>query len=103
MGNAWEAAFGGTNIIWLILVGIVLGFLAKLLIPGDQNIPWWLTIIAGILGAGLGNIVSALLDVKETSGIDWIQHLLQVAGAVVVVIIVAAIWAKVKGGRRAAA
>lgn len=101
MENAWEAAFGGYNILWLVLIGIVLGFLAKLLVPGEQKIPWWLTIIAGILGAGLGNVVSALIGVEDTAGIDWIRHILQVAGAVVMVLLAAGIWAKVKGGSRA--
>lgn len=101
MKEAFADAFGGYGIISLIIIGIVLGLLAKLLIPGDQGIPIWLTIIAGILGAGLGNLVSALLGVKSTEGIDWIRHLLQLGGAVVMVLLAAAVYAKAKGGRRA--
>lgn len=100
MSEAFKQAFSGYGILGLLIAGIVLGLVAKLLIPGDQKIPFWLTIIAGILGAALGNIASALLGVKDTGGIDWIRHGLQVAGAIVVVLIVSALWAKIRGRAR---
>lgn len=99
--EALGQAFDGYGIIGFLVVGIVLGLLAKLLIPGDQNIPIWLTIICGILGAGLGNVVAALFGWYETDGFDWLRHGLQLAGAIVIVIVVSGIWAKVKGGSRA--
>lgn len=88
------------NWVWAIIVGIVLGFLAKLLLPGRQDIPWWLTIICGILGAFLGNAVSGWLGVKHTSGIDWIRHVLQILGAILIVAVVTPLWASLRGRRQ---
>ncbi|MDX3093877.1 GlsB/YeaQ/YmgE family stress response membrane protein [Streptomyces sp. ME01-24h] len=88
------------NWIWAIIVGIVLGFLAKLLLPGKQDIPWWLTIICGILGAILGNAVAGWIGVRHTSGVDWIRHVLQILGAVLVVAVITPLWASIRGRRR---
>ncbi|QMU75459.1 GlsB/YeaQ/YmgE family stress response membrane protein [Streptacidiphilus sp. PB12-B1b] len=73
------------QIIWIVIVGAILGFLAKLLLPGRQAIPIWLTVLCGMVGALLGNYISSVIGVRHTSGIDWIRHLLQVVGALVVV------------------
>lgn len=105
MGEAFKTAFNGYGIVGLLIAGVILGILARLVIPGEQKIPWWLTILAGIIGAGLGNVVAALLgeEYVETGGFDWVRHGLQLAGAVVAVLVVGGLWAKVKGGSRTAA
>lgn len=83
--------------LWAIVVGLVLGVLARAIIPGKQDIPIWLTVIFGILGSILGNAVAGWAGVGETAGIDWVRHLLQLAGAVLIVAIGAPLWAKIRG------
>lgn len=73
------------QLIWIVIVGAILGFLAKLLLPGRQAIPIWLTVLCGIIGALLGNFLASAIGVRHTSGIDWIRHVLQLVGALVVV------------------
>ncbi|WP_335973188.1 MULTISPECIES: GlsB/YeaQ/YmgE family stress response membrane protein [Streptomycetaceae] len=82
--------------LWAIIVGLVLGLIAKAIIPGKQSLPLWLTVICGIGGSALGNGVSRWLGVRHTSGFDWTRHLLQLVGAIVLVAIGDALWA----GRR---
>ncbi|MCX5113980.1 GlsB/YeaQ/YmgE family stress response membrane protein [Streptomyces sp. NBC_00378] len=79
--------------LWAIIVGLVLGLIAKAILPGKQNIPLWLTIIFGIIGSVLGNSVATWIGVNDTKGIDWIRHLLQLIGAVVVVGVGDMLWA----------
>ncbi|MET9208055.1 GlsB/YeaQ/YmgE family stress response membrane protein [Streptomyces bacillaris] len=69
--------------LWAIIVGLVLGVIARAILPGKQDIPLWLTVIFGILGSILGNAVAGWIGVEDTKGIDWIRHLLQLIGAVV--------------------
>ena len=38
-----------TGIITAIVVGIIIGALGRLVVPGKQNIPIWLTIVVGIV------------------------------------------------------
>jgi uncharacterized membrane protein YeaQ/YmgE (transglycosylase-associated protein family) len=85
--------------LWAIVVGLVLGLIAKAIIPGKQAIPLWLTIVYGIIGSVIGNTVATALHVNNTSGIDWIRHLLQLAGAVVVVALGTPLWTAIRGGR----
>ena len=71
--------------LWAIIVGFVLGLIAKAIIPGKQHSPLWLTTICGILGAIVGNAIARAAGVDATSGIDWWRHLFQVVAAVVIV------------------
>ena len=65
------------NILWIIIGGAIIGVLARLLLPGRQNVPWWAVIGVGIVGMFVGDFLAQLLGVKETSGFDWIRHGLQ--------------------------
>ncbi|MEU8506290.1 GlsB/YeaQ/YmgE family stress response membrane protein [Streptomyces brevispora] len=85
------------NWLWAIIVGLVLGLIAKAILPGKQQIPLWLTTIFGIIGSVLGNAVATWLGVNDTKGIDWTRHLLQLIGAVVVVGVGDMLWASIRG------
>ncbi len=92
-----------TGIITAIIIGAIIGFLGRLVVPGKQNIPIWLTIVVGIVAAFVGNWLAGVFGVRHTSGIDWIRHVFQIVAAVVGVIAASAIYAKVKGGSRTTA
>ncbi|GHB29343.1 MULTISPECIES: GlsB/YeaQ/YmgE family stress response membrane protein [Streptomyces] len=85
--------------LWAIIVGLVLGLIARAILPGKQDIPLWLTVVFGILGSILGNAVATWIGVNDTKGIDWIRHLLQLLGAVAVVGVGDMLWQSIKGNR----
>ncbi|WP_330291983.1 GlsB/YeaQ/YmgE family stress response membrane protein [Streptomyces sp. NBC_00576] len=85
--------------LWAIIVGFVLGLLAKAIIPGKQHSPLWLTTIFGILGAIVGNAIARGIGIDETSGIDWGRHALQLAAAVVIVLLGDMAYSKMRGRR----
>ncbi|EFE70320.1 MULTISPECIES: GlsB/YeaQ/YmgE family stress response membrane protein [Streptomyces] len=74
--------------LWAIIVGFVLGLIAKAVIPGKQHIPLWLSTICGIVGALVGNAIARGFGVAATPGIDWSRHIFQVVAAVVIVFFV---------------
>jgi len=77
------------GIVSAIIVGLIVGALGRLVLPGKQNIPVWLTIVVGIGAALLGTAIARGLGLAETPGIDWTEILIQVALAAVGVALVA--------------
>ncbi|WP_267241433.1 GlsB/YeaQ/YmgE family stress response membrane protein [Streptomyces sp. PR69] len=73
--------------LWAIIVGLVLGLIAKALIPGKQHSPLWLTTLFGMAGAAAGNWMAMGLGIDETRGIDWGRHALQLGAAIVIVLL----------------
>ncbi|WP_406305823.1 GlsB/YeaQ/YmgE family stress response membrane protein [Streptomyces sp. NBC_00879] len=88
--------------LWAIIVGFVLGLIAKAIIPGKQHSPLWLTTICGIVGALIGNALARGFGIDETSGIDWGRHVLQLAAAVVIVLLGDMAYTAVRGNRQRA-
>ena len=80
-----------TGIITAIIIGLIIGALGRLVVPGRQHIPLWLTLLIGIVAAFLGTLLAAVLGVDKTSGIDWIELILQVAVAAVGVTVAASL------------
>lgn len=68
-----------TGIFTAIVIGLIIGALGRLVVPGKQNIPIWLTLVIGVVAALLGTFVAGLFGVANTRGVDWIELILQVA------------------------
>lgn len=86
--------------LWAIIVGFVLGLIAKAILPGKQHSPLWLTTVFGIIGAVVGNWLATKFGINETKGIDWGRHALQLVAAVVVVGVGDAAYKMIKGNRQ---
>lgn len=77
-----------TGIITAIIIGAIIGALGRLVVPGRQPIPIWLTILVGIAAAFVGTFVARLLGLPvATSGIDWIELIVQIVVAAIFVMI----------------
>jgi uncharacterized membrane protein YeaQ/YmgE (transglycosylase-associated protein family) len=66
-------------IISAIVVGLIVGALGRLVVPGRQDMSIWLTIAIGIVAALIGSLIASALGVGDTRGIDWIKLIIQVA------------------------
>jgi uncharacterized membrane protein YeaQ/YmgE (transglycosylase-associated protein family) len=81
------------TIIGLIIVGAIAGFLARLIVPGKQNLGIIATILLGIVGSFVGGFLGFLLF-----GSDPNQGFLQpsgIIGSIIGAIIVLLIWVAV--------
>ena len=67
-----------SGIISAIVIGIIIGVLGRLVVPGRQRIGILWTILVGIVAAFIGSGIAAAFDVADTKGIDWIEWLIQI-------------------------
>jgi uncharacterized membrane protein YeaQ/YmgE (transglycosylase-associated protein family) len=72
-----------SGIVSAIIIGIVIGVLGRLVVPGRQHIGVIWTILIGIVAAFIGAAIAAGFDVSSTNGVDWIEWLIQIGLAAV--------------------
>jgi len=78
------------GIIWQLIVGLIVGVLARFLLPGKENFPegplgWLLTALLGIIGAWLGTFVGQLLPwTRDGYTAGWIMSIL---GAILLLLV----------------
>jgi uncharacterized membrane protein YeaQ/YmgE (transglycosylase-associated protein family) len=77
-----------TGIISALIIGLIVGALGRLVVPGRQSIPIWLTMLIGIVAALLGTVIARAMGVADTAGVDWVEILIQVVLAAVGVALV---------------
>ena len=78
------------HIIWTLIVGLIVGVLARLIMPGREAFPdgavgWLLTAILGIAGAFIGSLIGGALWGGENYAAGWIMSIL---GAILLLFIV---------------
>jgi len=73
-------------LVWIIL-GLVVGVIAKLIMPGKDPGGFIITIILGIAGAFVGGFISSKIGFGSVTGFDIRSLLIAVGGAVLLLII----------------
>jgi uncharacterized membrane protein YeaQ/YmgE (transglycosylase-associated protein family) len=62
------------SILLYVLVGAVIGVLARFLVPGDDPLGLIGTIVLGIIGAVIGGWLAGEVF-QDTEGVDWIASI----------------------------
>lgn len=66
---------GFLDIIWYAIAGIVIGALARLLLPGKQAMGWFATMVLGVVAAIVGGLIwNAIFP--DNDGIAWIGSII---------------------------
>lgn len=81
------------GIIGAIIIGAIIGALGRLILPGKQDIPIWLTVVVGIVAALIGSAIVGPL--RDTDGVDWVELIVQLVLSVIGVALVTSM----RGGR----
>ena len=79
------------SIIGFIVVGAIVGVLARFLVPGDDPMGIFGTIVLGIIGAVIGGWAAGAIF-KDTAGVDWIA-------SVVAAVLLVLVWRALAGNR----
>ena len=76
------------SIILAVVVGAIIGLVARLVMPGKQNIGMIMTVVLGALGGLIGSWVAGSFGYHNANGgIAWIPFLIGVVAAVVLIAI----------------
>ena len=79
------------GVIWTIVLGFVIGLIAKLIHPGKDNMGFITTILLGIAGSFLAGIIGQFIGwYKAGQGAGFIA-------SVIVAILLLVIYGKIKG------
>lgn len=82
--NALAAAVGGVmGLLLAALIGLVIGAVAKLLMPGRDPGGWFVTILLGIAGSWIGRVGLGVLGIQG----PYLGLVAAVAGAMLILFV----------------
>ena len=84
------------SIIWQLIVGLIVGVLARLILPGREAFPdgplgWLLTALLGVVGAFVGGVIARSIWAADNYAAGWIMSIL---GAIILLLIVRLIFGR---------
>jgi uncharacterized membrane protein YeaQ/YmgE (transglycosylase-associated protein family) len=86
------------QILGLIVVGLIIGVLARLIVPGKQRLSMLATLLLGVAGALIGGIIASLLG----TGDIWELNVLGFIVAVIAAVLLIGVAEGLSGGRNRA-
>ena len=86
------------DILGLIVVGLIIGALARLIKPGKQSMSIVATMLLGVAGALIGGLIAGLLGTGGIFELNVLGFILAVVAAVILV----GLYAGASGGRNRA-
>lgn len=73
------------SLISMLIVGLVVGLLARAIKPGSDAMGWVMTIVLGVLGSALGGFLASMLGFAGQSGfMGWVFSII---GAIIILFI----------------
>lgn len=84
------------HIIGQLIIGLIVGVIARLILPGKEALPdgalgWLVTAIIGIVGAFIGGFIARSLWADEAYAVGWIMSII---GAVILLYVVRLIFGR---------
>ncbi len=73
------------DILGLIVIGLIIGALARLIVPGKQHISIAMTLVLGVVGALIGGFIASLFGTGDIFELNVLGFILAVIAAVILV------------------
>jgi len=70
------------QLLGLLIVGLIIGALARLLLPGRQKIGLGLTLLLGVVGAVIGGVIASAIGSGDVFELNVIGFIVAVASSV---------------------
>ena len=73
--------------IGFLVFGLVVGVLARLLVPGRQALSLWMTLLLGVIGSVVGGVVANAIGTGDVFELNFIGAVVAIAASVVLIVI----------------
>jgi uncharacterized membrane protein YeaQ/YmgE (transglycosylase-associated protein family) len=75
------------HIIRMVVVGFIVGLIARAIVPGADSMKWYMTALLGIVGAFIGGLIHKLIH-PSSAGEPFhpAGFLMSIIGAVIVIV-----------------
>ena len=81
------------GLLWMLLIGLVSGAIARALVPGKDPMAWWQTLLLGVVGSYVGGFVGSLFPGgRSPLELGPSNIILSVVGAIIALLV----WRRVK-------
>ena len=79
---------GVMHVVWMLIVGLIVGALARLLVPGQEHLGFLMTSLVGVMGSFVGGFIGSVVS-RPTEGSFFhpAGFVLSVIGAIVVLVL----------------
>jgi len=74
---------GVMSIIWMIIVGFIVGLLARFFYPGAVALGFWMTTLLGIGGSLVGGVISSVIFKSADGKFHPAGWILSIIGALI--------------------
>lgn len=75
------------GLIWLLIVGLVAGLLARAIVPGNDSMGILATILLGVVGSFVGGFIGALFSSSNVLDFNTSGFILSIVGAIVALLV----------------
>jgi uncharacterized membrane protein YeaQ/YmgE (transglycosylase-associated protein family) len=88
------------SIILAIIVGAIIGVVARLVMPGKQNVGMIMTVVIGAVGGLIGSAVASQFGYHNANGgIAWVPFFIGVGAAIILIALYEALTGRRTGTR----
>ncbi len=84
-GRRWVCHGDMIQILGFLLIGVVIGVLARVLRPGKQSLSMMATIGVGLVAALIGGVVATLIGSGSLDELNFIGFVVAVIAAIVII------------------
>jgi len=76
------------NLLGWAVFGLIVGLLARLLVPGRQAMGLFATMALGVVGSLIGGSISFLIRGGPTDGFEPSGYIMSIIGAIILIVVV---------------
>ena len=82
------------SIVWMIIVGFIVGVLARFFYPGAVGLGFWMTTLLGVGGSLVGGVIAGLLFRSPSGKFQPAGWILSIIGAMILIWAYLNFWVK---------